>query len=181
MLEKSQIFVLVYSISNYSRLTEHNPCDANNSHQDFGVPERIRTSDTLIKSQVLYLLSYRHILYVGGGRGIWTLTRYFTQRILSPVCLPIPSYPHIIDNTIYHLVLPYLCIYTIAETHLVLCSHSFLVIVQVQGECRSPWRFLRSCKTLQAYLLTYWHLVGLEPTSLRPMANVLPIKLSMHI
>ena len=58
--------------------------------------------------------------------------------VLETSILPIELSPHTIGNIIYHLILPYLCIYTIAETHLVLCSHSFLVIVQVQGECRSP-------------------------------------------
>lgn len=51
---------------------------------------------------------------------------------LNHTCLPIPPHPHIIDNSTYHELLPYLCIYTIAEAHLVLSSHPCIVIAQVQ-------------------------------------------------
>ena len=36
------------------------------------------------------------------------------------------------DNNIYHISLSYFCIYSIAEAHLLLYSHPYIVIVQVQ-------------------------------------------------
>lgn len=46
--------------------------------------------------------------------------------------LAIVLHLHKIDNSTYHELLPYLCIYTIAEAHLVLSSHPYIVIAQVQ-------------------------------------------------
>ena len=84
------------------------------------------------------------------------------------------------DNSSYHQLLPYFCIYTIAEAHLVLYSHSFLVIVQVQGECRSPWRFWRSCKTLKQSLnLKKW--VRVELTSVPTLFVGLMSPFSLHV
>ena len=60
-----------------------------------GVPERNRTSDPLIKSQLLYRLSYRDIIYVYYylliGWGTWDRTREWRSQSPLPYLLAMPQ------------------------------------------------------------------------------------------
>lgn len=86
-----------------------------------------------------------------------------------------------VGNTIYHLILPYLCIYTIAETHLVLYSHPFLVIAQVQWRVSLSMEIFKVLQNLKAYLLTYWKRVRVELTSVPTLVVGLMSPFSLHV
>ena len=62
--------------------------------------ERIRTPDTLVRSQVLYPAElHTHIQLKMPATGIEPVREYKSRRILSPVRLPVPPRRHLMEPT----------------------------------------------------------------------------------